>query len=269
MSDASDARPTVSDTLYAAILANPDDMDLRLRYADAIEPTDPDHAELIRAEIACDLAVVAGTPVDPELSDRAAALSHRLTPRLGAPVAGLVTNWLVRRGFAEFVKLPGADFLDRGAEIYRRVPVRHVWLTHVDPDLIGPIAASPLLARLTSLGLNNNPIGDDGLRTLLASPYLRQLRWLGLVNCGITPVGAELFAELAPRVLPDLRFVYFARNRAKLVPYGAGFDAVGGQDPIDVYVPEIAERITAEHGPLPWLDPDIAWRGGYVDFGQV
>ncbi|MFY1635093.1 hypothetical protein ACN27F_17770 [Solwaraspora sp. WMMB335] len=244
-------------------------MDLRLRYADAIEPTDPDHAELIRAQIAYDRAKIASSPIAPELSRRMHGLAVKLEPRLGAGIADLVDDWGVRRGFAEFIELPGADFLDQGADIYRRVPVRHVWLTDVTPDLVGAIAASPLLARLTSLGLNNNPIGDDGLRTLLASPHLRRLRWLGLVNCGITPTGAELFAELAPRVLPDLRFVYFARNRAKLVPYGAGFDAVGGQDPIDVYVPEIAERITAEHGPLPWLDPDIAWRGGYVDFGAV
>jgi uncharacterized protein (TIGR02996 family) len=259
----------VSDALYAAILADPDDMGLRLRYADAIEPSDPDHAELIRAQIEYDRAKIAGTPIAPELSRRMRGLAVRLEPRLGAVTAGLVDDFGVRRGFAELIELPGASFLDRGAEIYRRVPVRHVLLTGVSPDLVGAIAASPLLARLTSLGLDYNPIGDDGLRALLASPHLRRLRWLGLVNCGITPVGAELFAELAPRVLPDLRFVYFARNHAELVPYGEGSDAISGQDPIDVYIPPIAERITAEHGPLPWLDPEIAWRGGFVDFGEV
>ncbi|WP_370461565.1 hypothetical protein [Micromonospora sp. Llam0] len=244
-------------------------MDLRLRYADAVEPTDPDHAALIRLQIEYDRATIAGAPIAPELSRRMRGLAVTLEPRLCAGIAGLVDDCGVRRGFAELIELPGADFLDRGTEIYRLAPVRHVLLTGVSPDLVGAISASPLLARLTSLGLDDNPIGDDGLRTLLASPHLRRLRWLGLVNCGITPVGAELFAELAPRVLPDLRFVYFARNHAELVPYGAGFDAVGGQDPIDVYVPPIAERITAEHGPLPWLDPAIAWRGGFVDFSEV
>jgi uncharacterized protein (TIGR02996 family) len=40
--------PTAAE-LYDAILADPDNVDLRLQYADAVSDTDPDHAELIPA----------------------------------------------------------------------------------------------------------------------------------------------------------------------------------------------------------------------------
>ncbi len=37
--------------LYAAILADPDNLELRLQYADAVADTDPEHAELIRLQL--------------------------------------------------------------------------------------------------------------------------------------------------------------------------------------------------------------------------
>lgn len=261
MSDASD--------LYAAILADPDDMTLRLRYADTVNATDPDHAELIRLQIEYDRTNLTDHRLpDPEIG-RMERLRLRLTPLLGAPLAPLVGAWEVRRGFAELIELPGADFLRHGPEIYRRAPVRHALLTDVDTALVPALAASPLLARLSSLSLSHNPIGDDGIRALLGSPYLTKIRWLGLMNCDIGPVGVDAFASAVPHVMPNLRFLRFGRNRADLVPYGMGSDAVSGQDPIEVHVPGIADRIAAEHGPLPWLDPAWAWRGGFVDVSQV
>jgi uncharacterized protein (TIGR02996 family) len=264
---------TTPDELYAAILADPDDMALRLRFADAIEASDPDHAELIRLQIEYDRLRIEGLDLPTGLAGHISALKRRLSPRLAAPIADLVSEWGLRRGFPELIKLPGADFLTRAAEIYRRVPVRHALLRDVDTGLVSKLAASPLLAQLSSLDLSDNPIGDDGVRALVASPYLGRLRWLGLVNCDIGADGVEAFAAAASRVLPNLRYLRFTDgyrtdgNRVDFVPYGVGQD-IDGRYPTEVGIPERGARLNAQYGPFPWMDEGLAWRA-FVDFSQV
>ncbi|WP_376771462.1 hypothetical protein [Micromonospora polyrhachis] len=196
------------------------------------------------------------------------ALYARLRGRLSEPVAGLVTRTGLRRGFAELIVLPGADFLADGAEIYRRVPVRHAVLTGVDPGLVAAIAASGLLARLSSLDLSDNPIGDAGVRALVTSPHLGKVRWLGLEGCGIGIDGAEALAAAASQVLPNLRYLRFGGNAVDLVPHGEGWDAVSGQGPVDVHLPELGVRLDERYGPFPWLDARLAWTD-FVDFTHV
>ncbi|WP_368856434.1 hypothetical protein [Micromonospora fiedleri] len=230
--------------LYAAILADPDDLDLRRRYADAIETTDPDHAEVIRIDLA-------GTR-----PDRAAALRYRrVVPRLAAPVADLLVDWKVRNGLVELVTMTARAFVDHGAEVFAHLPVRH--LTLVDAaGLMPDVAGVAGLGRLVALDLSDNPIGDDGVAALAASPHLGRLRWLGLANCGIGPAGAEALA--ASRNLPALRYVEMWGNPVEVVAKGVGQDIDGR--PVAVEMPPLGRELDERYGPLPWLDIQWGWR---------
>ncbi|TCB90715.1 hypothetical protein E0H26_26725 [Micromonospora zingiberis] len=230
--------------LYAAILADPDDLDLRRRYADAIEATDPDHAELIRIDLAR------------SRPDRASALRYRrVIPRLAGPVAHLLVDWKVRNGLVELVTMTARAFVDHGAEVWAQLPVRHLTLVEA-AGLMPEVAGVASLGRLVALDLSNNPIGDDGLAALAGSPYLGRLRWLGLANCGIGPAGAEALA--ASRNLPDLRYVELWGNPVEVTAKGVGQDIDG--KPMWVEMPPLGRELDERYGPLPWLDIRWGWR---------
>ena len=58
------------------------------------------------------------------------------------------------------------------------------------------LAASPHLARLTSLHLDNNDIGDEGLHALLCSPHLTRLAELSVRTNGIGRAGADALSSM-------------------------------------------------------------------------
>ncbi|WP_203980581.1 hypothetical protein [Micromonospora phaseoli] len=230
--------------LYAAILANPDDLDLRRRYADAIEATDPDRAELIRLDLA-------GANRTREML----FLSRRIHPRLAEPVTHLLDKWGLRNGLIESVTMTARTFIDHGSEVWAHHPVRHLALVDA-AGLMPEIAAVSCLDRLVALDLRGNPIGDDGLSILVNSPHLGRLRWLGLARCGIGPAGAEALA--ASSHLPALRFVDLRRNPVEVTPRGYGQDIDGS--PTEVELPPLGQELVARYGPLPWLDLQWGWR---------
>lgn len=118
----------------AAVLVDSFNLDLRLRYADAVQR---------RKDLRFDVA-----------------------RRIGGDLGGLVDNTYLRRGFAEILIMSGPDFLARGAELGRRVPWRGVILSGVDAAVAADLAASPLLARPAVLDLSGNRLGDAGLPCL-------------------------------------------------------------------------------------------------------
>ena len=93
--------------LYAAILADPDDVNLRLAYADAVADTDPEHAELIRLDVEDEQLGRTARRLPPEQSIRRRQLSQAIGSRIAADVAPMVDSWQLRRGFPELVKMTG------------------------------------------------------------------------------------------------------------------------------------------------------------------
>ncbi|WP_369122535.1 hypothetical protein [Micromonospora craterilacus] len=239
--------------IYAAVLAAPDDLELRRRYADAIEATDPEHAQLIRLDL---------TGARPTRDD--VRLYRRVTPRLAAPVAHLLVDWKVRNGLVESVTMTGRAFVDHGDEVSAHLPVRHLVLVEA-AGLMPEVAGVASLSRLVALDLRNNPVGDDGLAALVGSPYLGRLRWLGLAHCGIGPAGAEALA--ASRNLPALRYVDLRRNPVEVTAEGIGQDIDG--KPMWVEMPALGQELIARYGPLSWLDVQWGWRWLGVGWDEV
>jgi uncharacterized protein (TIGR02996 family) len=102
------------------------------------------------------------------------------------------------RAAAEGVVTHAWVFLDRAEALFQAVPsLQHArlqvsWVA----DRVTRLAASPYLARLTTLDLSGNgyAINDEGAQELAASPYLVNLTALDLSGNRISDVGAEALA---------------------------------------------------------------------------
>lgn len=255
--------------LYPAILADPDNLELRLRYADAVQASDPGHAELIRLDIAAEEQGRRGFSLPAEQAKRRRQLTRAIGPRVAVAVAPLVDSWRLRRGFPEVVKLTAEAFLSKAAELYAHAPVRHLILTEVVPYL-DELVQSPHLARLSSLDLSGNPIGDAGVATLVRSPHLTKLRYLGLSR---TATGSDALETLAATdSLPNLQYVDFGDNKAALNAVPVAQDPISG-DLVEVSYPPGNDRLVQTYGSKPWLTEARATADAGLyrppDYGQV
>jgi uncharacterized protein (TIGR02996 family) len=231
--------------LLAAVLAAPDDDAPRLAYADALEDSDPVRAEFIKIQVT--LAVWRRNRATPEartdavLREGELIRSHGAT--WGADLRGLVDKWVFIRGFAEWVTLDARAFLTSAPELYRRTPVRHLDLTGAKP-VATQLFASAHLARLASLGLANNALGDAEATALAGSTHLGKLAWLDLSRNAIGQPGLEALA--ASTHLPRLGYLRFDQNR---VP-----------DPTPAHADEydadsaLATALQTKYGTRDWLD---------------
>jgi uncharacterized protein (TIGR02996 family) len=198
--------------LYAAILADPDDDGLRLSYADAAAEEHPDYARLIRTQVAYvqdrrahrDERTVNGS----HTYELARDLKDEVLP---ADVWDLLgDSFQLERGFVETVFVDADAFIELAPRMVVTFPLRMLHLTGVTAKNLPGLSAVPELAHLRGLSLVRNPIGDDGLRTLLTSPYLTRLRWLDLDGTGVTEAGVEALA--AAGATPELRYVHAETN---------------------------------------------------------
>ena len=71
----------------------------------------------------------------------------------------------------------GARFLAKAPELYRRAPILHLNLTEVRA-VAAELFASPHLARIESLSLAGNGLGDAEVALLAGSRHLGNLTWL-------------------------------------------------------------------------------------------
>jgi uncharacterized protein (TIGR02996 family) len=184
---------TPEEAFLADIIESPDDDGPRLIYADWLEDhRQAERADFIRVQVELALLLEHG---DPSLSPRQAELETRervlLKSHAGewaGPLRERAEQWGFHRGFVEAVTLTARAFVRHGEEVLRAAPVREVHLRAAE-DLMGTLALSPCLRRLTALDLQGNSIGDEGLGELLASPHLGGLRRLGLCKTRMEPPG--------------------------------------------------------------------------------
>ncbi|WP_432968453.1 hypothetical protein [Dactylosporangium sp. CA-233914] len=247
---------------YARILADPHGDESRLAYADLAEPTGPDHAWLIREQVAYVRDRAANVDWPPRRVTTMYSSSRKLMWGLVPEVIRdlLTEGFEVRRGFIESVTLPVAALPAGLGRLTAALPLRRLRLTGATPAALNGLAGVadllPGLQQLRGLSLEREPVGDAGLAAL---PPLPGLRWLDLSRTGVTAAGLEALA--ASDGFPQLQYV-LADRELGLNP-DPGYDSDGTL----VWVGEA--RLAAQLGQRyerPWLhrgDRDVR-DAGYV-----
>jgi uncharacterized protein (TIGR02996 family) len=192
-----------------AICDDPADDSPRLVFADWLdEHGEPERAEFIRLQ--CELA---GRPDRPgrwqELRDRQDELLRRHGPRWRAELP----SWLravgvFRRGFVDSLACTADAFLARAGDL-ETLPVQKLHLWNAGSRL-GPLLVSPLLARVDTLSLSGNALGDAAAAGLAECPYLHRLTWLDLGYNQVGDLGAAALAASA--CLGSLAELYLNNN---------------------------------------------------------
>src|SRR5581483_12084459 len=121
------------DAFLAAVVARPDDDLPRLIFADWLdEHGEPERAEVIRLQCAAARGDPDGDPLRgyPATSARQRMIDLETAHRAAwlGPLARMVWQAEVRRGFVEHVVLPARLFLTAGPELRRLAPLRGVTL---------------------------------------------------------------------------------------------------------------------------------------------
>jgi uncharacterized protein (TIGR02996 family) len=177
------ANPTRPPARLAALLdsirATPDDEELRLVYADALEETDElDRAELVRAQIAA--------VRDPALAARATALQIERDKALAVQAI----QWRSDRGLVWHVDARIEDWLAHGAALFETEPITSIVVS--DPrheivdddsdhvDLVVDLAKQRWLSFVHAIEIPvYSMIGEpEVVVELLGSPHLRRLAQL-------------------------------------------------------------------------------------------
>jgi uncharacterized protein (TIGR02996 family) len=203
---------THEDVFLQDILESPEEDTPRRIYADWLldhyDPVCVARGELIHLQ--CELARL------PPEAERRGALLQRERQLLeaharewGSPFGRLgCTCWEFRRGFVEGVGMPASAFLAQATRLFRAGPVRELKLYQVG-SLLPEVASSPFLARVRTLDLENNELGDADIAALAGSAHLGELETLLLWCNHLGDAGVR--ALVAGR-LPRLRRLDLAGN---------------------------------------------------------
>jgi uncharacterized protein (TIGR02996 family) len=185
-------RLQLEEPFLEAIRAEPDDDTARLIFADWLEERSDPRAEFIRVQ--CELACTGEEgPHIAELRKRERTLLSLHETRWLGPFRRRATSWQFRRGFIEKITIDARTFLNDAARLFRWAPLREVGFQEAFEHR-SELAASPFLAKLTTVDLSWNRIGNEGADSLAQSPYVGGLTKLHLDTCGIEDVGAQRLA---------------------------------------------------------------------------
>jgi uncharacterized protein (TIGR02996 family) len=229
---------TTRESLFQAILDDPDDLSIRLIFADWLEEhggeIDRARAELIRRQ--CRMADL--VPHVPEWVEHNAAVQdlleqyrrdwngplHERLHRGGllhavAARRCRVKPWEYRRGFVEALHLQTGTFARHAEVLFRIGPIRHLklWNVHFKLD---QLVRCPLLDRVTTLDLADDQLGDRDAHVLASCEHLANLRNLYLGDNALSDRGIQTLKN----AFPDIRIHrtgwaedYFPRVRGPFV----------------------------------------------------
>jgi uncharacterized protein (TIGR02996 family) len=182
---------TQEDAFLLDILENHEDDTPRRVFADWLLDL-PDAVSAARGEfihVQCDLArIPAGTPRPDHLVQRERELLDMHSREWGSLFQRLgCTCWEYRRGFVEGVGLSASSLLSQASFLFRSAPIRELKLY----DSAGrwqELASCPYLARVQTLDLEKNDLGDADIESLAQSAHLGELStllvWLNQVADG-------------------------------------------------------------------------------------
>ncbi len=181
------------------VLDAPDDDVPRLVFADWLDDRG-DHARAEFVRVQCALAKLSEDDGRlPRLAAREGQLLRRHGKGWAGPLRRLVKRWKFRRGFVEAVTVRAADFLRHGDAIFGAAPVREVrWVGAT--GLVGDLARSTHLPRLTGIDLRHEDVTAEQLGTLLGSARLTGLKSLGLRGTRLCTAEGFRFLAAHPKL---------------------------------------------------------------------
>ncbi|MEZ5403399.1 MAG: hypothetical protein R2729_27205 [Bryobacteraceae bacterium] len=236
--------------LEAKIAANPDDEQLRIDYATALQFDSPVRSEFVLDQLW--LRRHTRNPLDVEWlerNNRSRAVAYQFGKEWAPPILRDLPLIEFRGGFVEKIQIDTLLLLEQSDVIFASAPIRHLALTGAK-GLTARLAGLSRLERVRSLDFSFNDLGDDDIAALCTSAYLEQLRWLALGGNRITRRGAEELAR-ASRAgrLPLLQEVILRGN-----PFDPTDRFVLDHGLIiDVERTEAGEALEAKFERLPWL----------------
>jgi len=182
-----------ADDFLKAIRERPDDIGLRLIYADWLEERGNPQGEFIRVQ--CGLAK------ECESQAQVTAWKARQHTLLAQHEANWTRHWHgmalghgFRCGFLEEILISAQDFLSaKVADLLQRDPIRVIRLCEVR-DLLAAVVASPRLSCISTLDLASNDLGDLDAEILVNSPHLGKLKELDLTANNLGDRGVRALA---------------------------------------------------------------------------
>ncbi len=178
-----------AERLLMEIRAAPDDVGLRLVFADHIAPTWPEHTTVIVAQ--CN----GEGPVDPEIL---AAFRRTLPGSLASQVDELERGFLA----AHTLYVEAEQLLAEHDALFRLAPACTELAVAYASDHVARLAVLPALRRYEGLSFHDTLMFDGGAAHLARSPHLAQLRRLGLRDTSLHD--EDLRAILSSTAFPRL-----------------------------------------------------------------
>ncbi len=234
---------STADELYRAVLAKPAHDGPRRAYAKYLETTGDELGEYIRLS----LDAARNRPTN---KDRQLELHNKLQQRLTAPISSWIRSRQPDRGLVALVKMDGQTFIDHGDDVFAQAPIQHLDLVETKA-VFAAVMASPLLAKVQTLTLTSNGLGDGEAKLLADSPHVKHLVYLSLYGNEIGQPGLEAIA--ASKNLPALRVFHFEYNA---VDSPVGTTVTDGVSGLEFFQPggPLAAVLRQKYGDKIWLE---------------
>jgi uncharacterized protein (TIGR02996 family) len=186
--------------LLAAVIAEPDDVNHRLVYADWLLAHGDAQGELIQL---CERRRASG---DAALDAGIAELQKAHGERIAGEIAQLASKYTLERGFVTRVQMAAPIFAKHGERLLASAPVQELQLDPVNAEALAQLARAPALRglralRITQLDEHTQPMPFD---ELCRSPYFEALSRLGVSRWATEGKPRESFAKLAAPRLEQL-----------------------------------------------------------------
>ena len=244
--------------LLDQILADPDDVSLRKKWARAWEHDDPEFAYFVDLDVRLSRAR-RRIPHPNDLYtydaerhrmrlERDRLLVEGVRERLLGARPWPLTDPIVQDGFVAGGRVVAEDLLRAPEGLFGRYPVRHLSLTDARPH-VQALSQLPRLAQVRTLALSGD-LTDGDLDVLLTSEHLTGLMMLDLRGNALTEAAAVALAHA--RHLESLQVVRLDRNPCpglEIDPWVDQGHVIGWTES------DLAIRLRGRFGPLGWLDP--------------
>ena len=250
---------TLREDLLGQILADPDDLSLRKKWARAWEPDDPDFSTFLRLDL--DLArATRGVPPPLDFSsydaerhglrlERDRLLRSGVRERLLGPRPHPLLDPIVQDGFIAGGRVSAENLLRAPEGVFGRYPVRHLVVSDPKPHM-ERLARLPWLAQIRTLALRRCRLEDADLTALLGSEHLSGLKMIDLRDNALTKSAAVALAR-TPR-LPNLQVVLIGGNPCPTLEVDLWVDqgyVIGETES------SLAIELRSRFGARAWLEP--------------